>query len=78
MPVVLYTRRGCHLCEAAEDILAAAGLQVRLVDVDQDAGVATTYGLRIPVVEIDGQTVLEGWFDERQLAAVLARFKDRD
>jgi len=77
MPVVLYTRRGCHLCEAAEDTLAATGLDVQLVDIDQDAGLAAAYGVRIPVVEVAGEVVLEGRFDERQVAAVLPRLRGR-
>jgi len=78
MPVVLYTRRGCHLCEAAEDILAAAGLDVQLVDIDQDADLAAAYGVRIPVVEVAGEVVLEGRLDERQVAAVLPRLRGQD
>jgi glutaredoxin len=68
---VLYTRRGCRLCEEAEDMLAAVGCNPRLVDVDADADLAARYGLRVPVLEIDGAVVLEGRFDEQRLAAAL-------
>jgi glutaredoxin len=72
MPILLYTRRGCHLCEQAEDLLATLGVAAALVDVDRDAEALARYGLRVPVLEIDGRVVLEGRFEERRLAAVLA------
>lgn len=76
MDLRLYTRRGCHLCEVAEDMLAALGADVRLVDVDGDAAALARYDLRVPVLEIDGRVVLEGRFDERSLAAALAAAGD--
>jgi len=72
MRILLYTRRGCHLCEEAEDLLAARGVPAALVDVDEAPEAGARYGLRVPVLEIDGELVLEGRFQERQLAAVLA------
>ncbi|NCX98674.1 MAG: glutaredoxin family protein [Planctomycetia bacterium] len=72
MRILLYTRRGCHLCEEAEDLLTAHGVPAALVDVDESPEAAARYDLRVPVLEIDGQVVLEGRFQERQLAAVLA------
>ena len=72
MQILLYTRRGCHLCEQAEDMLAVLGVAVVLVDVDRDAETLARYDVRVPVLEIDGVAVLEGRFEERQLAALLA------
>ena len=72
MRILLYTRRGCHLCEEAEDLLAAHGVLAEVVDVDAAPEAAARYGLRVPVLEIDDEVVLEGRFQERQLAAVLA------
>jgi glutaredoxin len=69
---VLFTRRGCRLCEEAEDLLAAVGCTPGLVDVDAEAGLAARYGLRVPVLEIDGVVVAEGRLDERALVAALA------
>lgn len=70
---VLYSRRGCHLCEQAEDLLAAHGQDVAVVDVDADDRTRAAFGLRVPVLEIDGVAVMEGRFDEATLAALLAR-----
>jgi glutaredoxin len=72
MNVLLYTRRGCHLCEAAEDLLAGRPIELQLIDVDREAEALARYDLRVPVLEIDGRVVLEGRFDERSLAAALA------
>jgi len=72
MQILLYTRRGCHLCEEAEDMLAAVGVRAAHVDVDAVPEAAGRYGLRVPVLEIDGEAVLEGRFQERPLAALLA------
>jgi glutaredoxin len=56
--VTLYTRVGCHLCEDAEAVLRAArpaaGFQLDLVDVDSDPELTRRYGVRVPVVAVDG------------------------
>ncbi|MFM8985740.1 MAG: glutaredoxin family protein [Planctomycetia bacterium] len=72
MNIVLYTRRGCHLCAEAEDLLACAGRRFELVDVDAFAATAARYGLRVPVLEAGGRVVLEGRFDAARLARVLS------
>ena len=77
MQILLYTRRGCHLCEQAEDMLAVLGVAAPLVDVDAEPAAATRYGLRVPVLEVDGEAVLEGRFEERQLTALLAALTAR-
>ena len=71
MELVLYTRRGCHLCAEAEDLLAVLGVDARLVDVDGDVVVRDRYGLRVPVLEIDGRPVVEGRFREDAVVAGL-------
>jgi glutaredoxin len=61
--VTLYTRVGCHLCEEAERVLrreqAAAGFGLELVDVDRDPELARRYGVRVPVVAVDGEDLFE-------------------
>ncbi len=59
--VVLYVRSGCHLCEAARDVVgplaAEAGTRVHEVDIDQGPGSAELvdrYGELVPVVTVDG------------------------
>lgn len=72
MRILLYTRRGCHLCEAAEDLLAGMGVDVLLVYVDADAAARERFGLRVPVLESGGRTLLEGRFDADLLARALS------
>jgi hypothetical protein len=77
MPFVLFTRRGCHLCEAAEDLLVVHRLEASLVDVDGDDAVRARYGLRVPVLELDGEVVAEGRIDDREVATLAAAFRGR-
>lgn len=73
MVLLLYTRCGCHLCEAAEDMLAAYGpaIVTELVDVDADPATQHRYGDRVPVLTVDGAVVLEGRFEEAAVAGLL-------
>ena len=61
--VTLYTRAGCHLCEEAERVLraeqAATAFELELVDVDRDPELARRYGVRVPVVAVDGVELFE-------------------
>ncbi len=72
--LVLYVRRGCHLCAAAEEMLAPllrrAQRTVRLLDVDEDPALAARYGLRLPVLVCDGRELCWGRFDRRVAAAL--------
>ena len=72
MKIVLYSRRGCHLCEQAEDMLAALEVAVKIVDIDAAGELLATFDTRVPVVEVDGRILIEGRFDEQQLLARLA------
>jgi glutaredoxin len=61
--ITLYTRVGCHLCEEAERVLweeqAVAGFGLELVDIDRDPELVRRYGVRVPVVAVDGQDLFE-------------------
>jgi glutaredoxin len=57
---VLYLRQGCHLCEEAKGVLAAEGVAVREVDVDDDSELKARYGECVPVVEIAGKVRFRG------------------
>jgi glutaredoxin len=74
--VVLYSRRGCHLCDEARDALLAATNQgrfdLREVLIDDDEYLERRYGVRVPVVEIDGEEAFEYVVDRAQLARILA------
>jgi glutaredoxin len=61
--LTLYTRVGCHLCEEAERVLraeqATAGFGLELVDIDRDPELRRRYGVRVPVVALDGEDLFE-------------------
>lgn len=58
--VVLYTRRGCHLCDDAQRLLEQHGLQPRLIDIDGDPELVARYTNCVPVVLIDGHERFRG------------------
>lgn len=76
LPVVtLYTRVGCHLCEAAEAVvrgLPAGRAEVRIIDIDTDPQLRDRYTVRVPVVAVDGVEVAEYEVDPAVLSAVLS------
>ncbi len=71
MTLVLYTRAGCHLCDEAEAVLAAHGLQAQLVDIDGDAALRERFNECVPVVEIDGKVRFRGRVDPVLLQRLL-------
>jgi glutaredoxin len=54
--LTLYTRSGCGLCRRAEALVAreATGAEVEVVDVDGDEDLVRRYGVRVPVLVLDG------------------------
>lgn len=75
MRVVLYSRAGCHLCDAARDVLLAersrSPFELVEVDVAGDDLLEREYGIRIPVVEIDGRERFEYEVDPEELLAIV-------
>ena len=75
--LTLYGKPGCHLCEdaraAVERVTARRGVPLAQVDISRDPVLYKRYGERIPVLELDGETVFEFFVDE----VVLERRLDR-
>jgi glutaredoxin len=69
--VILYTRRGCHLCDDALALLRRHGLSPSEVDIDDDPQLRERYDTCVPVVEIDGQVRFRGRVDELLLRRLL-------
>ncbi|MFW2404667.1 MAG: glutaredoxin family protein [Gammaproteobacteria bacterium] len=66
--VVVYSRRGCHLCELLLEELGPlvrgiAEIQVR--DVDERPEWRDAYGLRVPVLCCDGEEICQYNLDRR-------------
>lgn len=48
--LTLYSTWGCHLCEEAEALLRAAGVDFNLVDIVDDPAAFALYRIEIPVL----------------------------
>ena len=62
--VVMYTRRGCPLCEDAWALLRAErprfGYALEAADVDADPDLASRHGPCVPVVTVNGRVRFRG------------------
>ena len=79
--LTLYTRKNCHLCDVTREDLASLQEQYphRLieVDIDADPSLVTTYGEKIPVVEV-GPYSLSAPIDRKDLAMTIGAAIDRE
>lgn len=69
--VVLYTRRGCHLCDDARHLLMAHGIDPQMVDIDHDPSLRQRFDACVPVVEINGRVRFRGKVDSILLRRIL-------
>lgn len=72
MDYVLISRKGCHLCEEAEAMLAAQGIAYVVQDVDADENLKKAYTFRVPVLLKEGKVLLEGKFTLERLSKKLS------
>jgi hypothetical protein len=74
--VSMYSRRRCHLCDDARAVILAErdrtpfAFEERYIDGDDD--LEREYGLRVPVVEVDGVERFEYTVDADRLRELLA------
>ncbi|MGY1458942.1 MULTISPECIES: glutaredoxin family protein [unclassified Luteimonas] len=75
MPLILFQRDECHLCDLALEVLAAARApEFESVFIDGDEALEADYGERVPVLRdgADGREL--AWpFDAGRLEAFLGR-----
>jgi hypothetical protein len=61
--VVLYSRRSCHLCDEAREVIAAERARTPFpfeeIFIDGDDELEAEYGLRVPVVAVGGREAFE-------------------
>lgn len=74
----LVSRAECHLCEEMlaelEAFLAGRAVrQVSIVDVDSDPELRRRFGLKVPVLLIDGELACHGRFDAAEVSRLLRR-----
>src|SRR5204863_5526079 len=73
--VVMYSRSTCHLCDEARAVIEAErdrtpfDFEERCIDGDDR--LERDYGLRVPVVEVDGAEEFEFVVDPRRLAQLM-------
>ena len=77
VPVTLYSRAGCHLCEVMKAELLAARLphafELREVDIGSDPQLEREHGLSIPVLQIGGRTAFKGRMTREELVRKFQR-----
>jgi glutaredoxin len=68
--VIVYSRRGCHLCEIVKESLSKlhrhGGFSWQEVDVDSSDSLRHLYSDEVPVVFIDGRKAFKYRMDERE------------
>jgi glutaredoxin len=73
--VVLYARDGCHLCDEARRVIEQVRRTVPFafteVDIETDDALIRDYGIRVPVVAIDGVELFEISVDRLALLAAV-------
>jgi glutaredoxin len=74
--VVIYSRKGCHLCELVKESLTKlsrrGGFTWQEVDVDSDNELRRQFNDEVPVVFIDGRKAFKYRMDEREFLRKLA------
>ena len=70
--MLLYTGRGCSLCERARAQLDRLGVDYEAVDITGDDELEGRYREWLPVVEIDGERAFVYYVDEAALLRKLA------
>ncbi|WP_368561748.1 glutaredoxin family protein [Pseudoxanthomonas sp. UTMC 1351] len=73
MPLILYQRDDCHLCDLALEVLAAARVpEFGSVFIDEDDELEERYGMRVPVLRREDTSAELDWpFDQEKLRAFL-------
>jgi glutaredoxin len=76
--ITFFTRESCHLCdealEALDRVRARYPFELRVVDLDRQATAAqrSAYDWEVPVVELDGRTIMKYRIDEPRLERLLS------
>ena len=74
--VILYSRKGCHLCEIVKESLIKlekrGQFTWREIDVESDSETRRLYNDQVPVVFIDGRKAFKYRMDEQEFLRKLA------
>jgi hypothetical protein len=73
--VVLYSRPGCHLCDEAREVVLAVRerhpFHFDEVDIEGSDDLVRDFGIRIPVITVDGEEAFEIEVDGSRLAELV-------
>ena len=69
--LTLYSRAGCHLCQDAEQALAALKQPFTRIDISGNAELERLYGWDVPVLERGDVILAKGVITARRLRQVL-------
>ena len=72
--LTIYSRQGCHLCEILiEELLPLVRDRARVdvQDIDSRPDWVAEYGVRVPVVELDGRCLCQYQLDREAVSAAL-------
>jgi glutaredoxin len=74
--VTIYSRPGCHLCDAMKAVVQHVAQSIPLsleeVDISTDPSLEAQYGLEIPVLMVEGRKAAKYRVGEEELRKILA------
>jgi glutaredoxin len=77
MEVRMYSRRRCGLCDEARKVILGvrreSSFEFEEVMIDGDDALERDYGIRVPVVEVDGREEFEIRVDPARLRLLIGR-----
>ena len=75
IPLTIYSRPGCHLCDEMETTIARVALTIPLtlerIDISTAPALEAQYGMDIPVLLIDGRKAAKYRVTEEELLRIL-------
>lgn len=75
IPVTLYTRANCPLCDKARAALRASGVPIQLteIDIDTDEALRARYTDDVPVIHVNGREAFRHAIDPSTFAAFVSQ-----
>jgi glutaredoxin len=75
IPVIIYSRPGCHLCDEMKAIVqrvaSSTALPFEEIDISTDAELERLYGIEIPVLFVGGKKVAKYRVSEEEFRRML-------
>lgn len=82
IPLTLYVRQGCHLCEDMEqqirDLLESGSYRLALVDIDADKALKSRYNEWVPVLKHADREICHHFLDLKALQAAQAGYNTQN